>query len=1671
MYNSESPAESESFEGITSITEARIPSRYQVRRVLGHGASGTVFEALDRQTGADVAVKCLDRMPRADVLPVLRAEFEVLRRVDHPHVIRMLDFDTPPGAPPIIVMDYIRSIPFDRFSRDIDPERLREALRQILSALDYLHGLGIVHGDLKPSNLLIAPEPAPFHFRIADFGFAQTLTRGRGGFIGGTIPYAAPEALRNGAVDPRSDLFSLGVICAELILASPVVVTSSTLSAYLSNPRASLPAPLPDRFRPFEPIIGTLLATDPERRFLSAGEVIRRLADDESASGRLLRGHFVHPRFTGRNAECNVFRDAVGQTAAGASVPVYVTGARGIGKSRFLHEIAMDMRIAGRSVYQADSGENLPSRVLADRIDGEPVRIPREALVSGITDQLARNPSVLLVDDIDQLPDSERDLVGTLADAAIPGLCIGLFAEIDVSGDRSAVGPVIRLRPLDSHAAGELVASCFLPRIEASAVERIVTAASGIPGRLVALASLSVSSGAVHFEGNRWTWNPAAPIRIPDSDEGIAEASIEALSPDERRVAGAIACMRGCFDPVRHAELIGLDTSIISQAIMALRGRALVTDGLRMRDGSLEAVAIGTLDDEATRCRLHRAAAGMLEGIAGREAEAGQHHLEAGNIAQGFRMLFEAAAACRKSGDISGAAALYFQIESQRSHDPATASYVWKSALERGNIHVSLGQMDSARAAYQKALDLLGDTGDPLRRSSILGNLALIDLRQGNFDATVELLLSARREAAQAGRTALEGEHLLKLGNVRMRQGRLEEASAVYEEAIGVLEDAEAPKLLAAAWNNLGAVRESREDLEGALRSYQKALPLKESAGDRKGAAILMHNIGHIHAEQGQIRTGFGFLAKARRLVWKQGEIPVQAQVLCTLAGLQIDRGRYRAAMRWLEKAVELAGAAGDEGARRYAEAEQARLYIEIGCADRAHRLLLDRVNTLSEGSAIGPDESAMLRRLALAALEADPDCARQCLAWLDRSKLDAEEPVFARVERLIIEGRVRSVLGERNRARELFGEARRQAGLMRLADAVVFEALECAAGGDPGEGLRLLDETDPDAALERQTAYPALLRVLEARATCLSMLGRTRSIALVRLRIEAIVRRLCAHLPDGVDPAVFAGRIGRLDMPTGAGSGDRRWNDEREETMEDRRKLMLLVDVTRSVVSESSLEGLLGYITSQAIALTGADRGFCWLKAGTDSAEALVMRNMTRRDIFGKTAQISSSILEEVMTSGHTVHLRDTLSDADFRNRRSILAYNLRRIMCAPLVIQSSRTDTLPAAGVLYVDGASPGGDFSILDRDVFESLARSASTGIENIRLKARLIRENSSLRRQIADQFRFGDFIGESDAIRKVLQLVERVASTEANVMILGESGTGKELIARILHFNGARASGPFLSINCAALTESILESELFGVEAGVATGVSKRQGLFAQAGQGTLFLDEIGDMPVAMQAKLLRVLQERKVRPVGGKNLLDVDVRIVCATHQDLYAAARDGRFREDLLYRLDVISVTLPPLRDRPDDIPILVRSFIRKHAGKMGRGDVDIDPGALAALQRYAWPGNVRELENQVERALIMATPGRPLGIHDFSGRITEMASGRVVEARAGVMDVDGTPRPLRDVVDDIERRMIAQTLERVRGNKAKAAEELGVSREGLRIKMQRLGVVFEKKNRRTREV
>jgi two-component system response regulator HydG len=299
-------------------------------------------------------------------------------------------------------------------------------------------------------------------------------------------------------------------------------------------------------------------------------------------------------------------------------------------------------------------------------------------------------------------------------------------------------------------------------------------------------------------------------------------------------------------------------------------------------------------------------------------------------------------------------------------------------------------------------------------------------------------------------------------------------------------------------------------------------------------------------------------------------------------------------------------------------------------------------------------------------------------------------------------------------------------------------------------------------------------------------------------------------------------------------------------------------------------------------------------------------------------------------------------------------------------------------------------------------------------------------------------------------RLADLLERVAESDASVLVTGESGTGKELVARALHRAGTRREGPFVAINCAAMPETLLESELFGWVRGAFTDArSPRTGLFVQANKGTLFLDEIGDMPLSLQPKLLRALQERVVRPIGGDSLVPFDARIVAATNQDLDGAVERGAFREDLYFRLAVVEVPIPPLRARGNDVLLLAQHFIERYAAKMKKDIVGLAPPAAQRLLGYSWPGNVRELQNCVEAAVTLARKGE-IGVADLPARIRRVST---VSAAA-----DDGAGPLLSI-DEIERRHILRVLDAVRGNRTLAARTLGLDRKTLYRKLQQYRV------------
>jgi DNA-binding NtrC family response regulator len=327
-----------------------------------------------------------------------------------------------------------------------------------------------------------------------------------------------------------------------------------------------------------------------------------------------------------------------------------------------------------------------------------------------------------------------------------------------------------------------------------------------------------------------------------------------------------------------------------------------------------------------------------------------------------------------------------------------------------------------------------------------------------------------------------------------------------------------------------------------------------------------------------------------------------------------------------------------------------------------------------------------------------------------------------------------------------------------------------------------------------------------------------------------------------------------------------------------------------------------------------------------------------------------------------------------------------------------------------------------------------------------------ENRNLRQQLQETLGLESIIGRSPAMVHIFELIKKAARSEANILVLGESGTGKELVARAIHANSERASQPFVPVDCASLPEHLLESELFGHEKGAFTGAVKtKSGLIEMADRGTLFLDEIGELPLALQSKFLRALQERKIRRVGGTGLLDVDMRVVSATNRDLREEIAKGRFREELYYRINVIAIELPPLRERAGDVPLLAHAFLKKYA----RGQpLTLDEAALAALEAYAWPGNVRELQNVIERACVLAdgTAVRPRDLPDYVFRRQHAPDARPAPAADCLGPQSRTDLPLKQAkeqwMETLEGSYLRELLERHRGNISAAAKAAGIDRK-----------------------
>jgi transcriptional regulator with GAF, ATPase, and Fis domain len=461
-------------------------------------------------------------------------------------------------------------------------------------------------------------------------------------------------------------------------------------------------------------------------------------------------------------------------------------------------------------------------------------------------------------------------------------------------------------------------------------------------------------------------------------------------------------------------------------------------------------------------------------------------------------------------------------------------------------------------------------------------------------------------------------------------------------------------------------------------------------------------------------------------------------------------------------------------------------------------------------------------------------------------------------------------------------------------------------------------------------------------------------------------------------------------------------------------------------LMTVSSVDELLETLLDDVIQLTGAARGVVLLvDVGGDKGTAprvRASRNVRSEAIEDPSGAISDSIVRQVIDTKRPIIVSDALTDTTFGKSESVIALKLSSVMCAPLLSQGE------TVGALYVGNDEVKHLFERKQLDLLTIFAGQASLILQNAMLLSALRADKEKLQGELEDK-RFGEIIGACASMMEVFRKLAKVAATDISVMITGETGTGKELIAREIHRRSNRASGPFVTVNCGAIPENLMESEMFGHVKGAFTGaIASRAGKFQQADGGTLFLDEIGELTLQLQVKLLRAIQERVVYRVGDNRPERCDIRIVAATNRTLEDMIKTGEFREDLYYRLNVVNLWLPPLRDRADDVFIIAKALLSKYADEMGSQVRGFSPQALAAIRKASWPGNIRQLENRIKKALVLCEKTL-LGPEDLD---------------LGA-DAESPIVPLEKAKEDFQRRYVLEVLERNNGNRTQTARDLGV--------------------------
>jgi Nif-specific regulatory protein len=1629
---------------------------------LGQGSGTLVWQVKEDRTGKKSALKL---STEHDPAHRLQREFAILKRLDIPGVLKVGEFGEHEGRE-YFTMEFIKGKPFTDFMHELRGDEgfaqtFLQVLRKTTNILSVLHSQGIIHADIKPANLLVRKDGEPV---ILDFGFAEDYLLTNASEPRGTLDYVAPELLAGERISPAADVYSLGAMCYEALSGKRLYARKSVrdlLAAKLKTPPA-LVGKKTNVPTPREELVFRMLQPDPALRPCAAevAAAIAGLSKGERAKSEPEQTPAPRLCFGGRKKEIKRVEELV---YAKRSV-VFLQGEQGIGKTRLLRELRFSTLADNRNALLAEGRGahlSLVERLAAslglaqekEHIEEKEHRYERifQAIRQAEFD-------AVMIDVSGELSTDEETCLGYLArgfDGNTGFVLAGVPEQIHPAAAK------VRLAPLSEENTLALVSRTFEGLDARNALAAILASlGKGNPGRMNELLQL------LHHE--HWLYRKEGWVYKPDKDKQILtgeldrwlSGSLERLDRRSRRILSALALAQSPLPAEVIAKVLADPQTTLLILKLTNQGftRSLLHHGAshhELQNDLIRSYVLADLTGEE-KTALYQKLATVLEEYAlnlwGKNLSnwddtcllhLAEFYFKAGATEKAPGYLIPAGRRLANTCDLKKAQGFFTNVLECKSQ-PEEKKTALSNLGRLANIENNPRQ---AEEFYSRALLLVEE--NPEEKANFLLLIGLAYQTTRDFDRAQKFFEQSEACLANPSDT-LRYQQLTARGWNAYYHGQFNESQAFFEQSLAIASSSyerfNAPY-------NLAHPLLSKGQLPQALEYTKKALQSCRESGDKDAVCRAFLLLAIIHRDSGKLNDAEEYLEEALSLTREMNYSSLTADILRQKAYLLSARGRYREARSLARQALDMLSKINDKyqiAALRLFEVQTSR---NLGNWKQAHGIYRKLWREFSKTTYANSLKSYVLHGWAflyqlqgdflpakrmlnkartLAKVYNDETLllwiavryTRMCLrtnnhvdakSSLDKCKqiLSSKDNAEARAHIAMLDTEMLYSKGENLRALETISDAMSVIGKHGFEDAR-GEALRIwgralIGTGKFDEGVGKLRES-----VEVFKSHEALYE----HGLSLYTLAET------MFKEEGYSVQASSALQEA---QIIFGRVGASnDLERITRFRDEhfeRWRGQSglsHQYLEGLRQVSELIN--NRLGGENFMLDLLGIV----LELTKAQRGMIFMM-DENELYSVASKRMNPATT-GDARRISQTVIQRIQQGLRPIYTPDATADERFNRSRSILLNDIRSLMCIPL-----RTNE-KLIGTIYLDSSEIG----LFDAErtlYFEALGNLLAATIDKSAEFARM-REELLLARQRQGFEKSGVVIGTSPAIAKLYAQLEQIAKSDTNILLEGETGTGKGLFAHAIHEHSLRRGREFCSINCGVLPENLFESELFGYRKGTFTGATEnRIGLLEAADGSTVFFDEITNTSPNMQAKLLEVIEERVIRRFGEPVKKPVNLRFIFATNRDLKEEVRQGRFREDLYFRISTLTLTLPPLRDRREDIPEFIDFFLEKFSKEFNKDIKGLEDDVSEALLDYPWPGNIRELKNVIERAILLA--------------YTRYISRDLLDQRF-FPTVPHTTHNLQEARKIEERELIRRTLAEMRGNVTRAAKRLGVSRQHL---------------------